>query len=86
MSNKIFSGHISKPLSAYEGLTVGIAFPKDFLIKQDYTFRGIGWLLLPLFIFIAMYFIWENWGKDEEVTLQTDVIRLEISAPQFQVI
>lgn len=71
-NNKLFSGYVIKPLSANEGLTVGIAFPKDFLIKPTYTFRGIGWLLLPLFVFIAMYFIWKKWGKDEAVILQTE--------------
>ena len=80
-NNKIFSGHIIKPLSAYEGLTVGIAFPKDFLTKPDYTFRGIGWLLLPVFILIAMYFIWKKWGKDEEVTLQTEYYPPENISP-----
>jgi uncharacterized membrane protein len=79
--NKIFSGRLIKPLSAYGGLTVGIAFPKDFLIKPGYTFRGIYWLLLPVFIFIAMYFIWKKWGKDEEVTLQTEYYPPENISP-----
>jgi uncharacterized membrane protein len=80
-NNKIFSGHIIKPLSAYEGLTVGIAFPKDFLIKPNYTFRGIGWLLLPVFVFFAMYLIWKKWGKDEEITLQTEYYPPENISP-----
>jgi uncharacterized membrane protein len=72
VGNKIFTGHVSKPLRANEGLTVGIAFPKDYLIKPDYIFRGIGWMALPILVFIAMYYSWKKWGKDEKVTVQTE--------------
>jgi uncharacterized membrane protein len=81
IGNKIFSGHSIQPLKAYEGLTVGISFPKDFLIKPDYRFRGIGWLVLPVFVFIAMFFIWKKWGKDEDVTVQTEYYPPENISP-----
>jgi uncharacterized membrane protein len=79
--NKIFSGHITKPLRANEGLTVGIAFPQDYLIKPDYTFRGIGWLALPIVAFIAMYYTWKKWGKDEKLTIQTEYYPPENISP-----
>ncbi|HSV11505.1 MAG TPA: DUF2207 domain-containing protein, partial [Hanamia sp.] len=79
--NKIFAGHISRALHANEGLTVGIAFPKDYLIKPDYTFRGIGWLALPILVFIAMYFTWKRWGKDDELTIQTEYYPPENISP-----
>ena len=92
--NKIFSGHLIKPLSAYvfadepklkivayEGLTVGISFPKDYLIKPNYTFRGIAWLLLPVLILTGMYLIWKKWGKDDKVTIQTEYYPPENISP-----
>ena len=79
--NKIFSGNTIQPLKAYEGLTVGISLPKDFLIKPDYRFRGIGWLVVPVLVFIAMLFIWKKWGKDEEITVQTEYYPPENISP-----
>jgi uncharacterized membrane protein YgcG len=78
--NKIFSGHTSA-LKPYEGITVGISFPEGYLIKPDYTFRGIWWLLLPVFVFLAMRFIWKKWGKDERVTIQTEYYPPENISP-----
>ena len=80
-ANKMFSGHTTKPLKAYEGLTVGISFPQGFLIKPNYTLLGIWWLLLPVFIFIGMYLIWKKWGKDEEVTVQVEYYPPENISP-----
>lgn len=79
--NRLFSGHTLKPLTAYEGLTVGIGFPGDFLTKPNYTFRGIGWLVLPVCIFLMMFFIWKKWGKDDEVTIQTEYYPPENVSP-----
>jgi len=79
--NKIFSGHTTKALKAYEGLTVGISFPQGFLIKPDYTFHGIWWLFLPALFFIGMYLIWKKWGKDEEVTIQVEFYPPENISP-----
>jgi uncharacterized membrane protein len=79
--NKIFSGHTTKSLNPNEGLTVGISFPNNFLIKQDYRFRGIYWLLLPFIVFPLMYFIWKKWGKDEKVTVQTEFYPPENISP-----
>lgn len=78
--NKIFSGHTSA-LKPYQGITVGISFPEGYLIKPDYTFRGIWWLLLPVFVFLAMRFIWKKWGKDEKVTVQTEYYPPENISP-----
>ena len=72
IGRKIFEGHSTKTLKPYEGITVGISFPKDFLIKRDYTFRGIWWLLLPLFIFFGMRLTWKKWGNDEQVMIQEE--------------
>ncbi|MEO9145253.1 MAG: DUF2207 domain-containing protein [Ginsengibacter sp.] len=81
INNQVFSGHTTRPLSAYEGVTVGISFPQNFLIKPDYRFRGIGWMLLPLFVLAGMFFIWKKWGKDDEVTVQTEYYPPENISP-----
>jgi len=80
-SNKILYGHTTQKLNRYEGLTVGISFPNGFLIKQNYTLRGIWWLLLPILVFIGMYLVWKKWGKDEEVTVQTEYYPPENVSP-----
>ncbi|HRF23828.1 MAG TPA: DUF2207 domain-containing protein, partial [Chitinophagaceae bacterium] len=54
------------------GVTVGIKFPKDFLVKQNYQLRGIKWLLFPLIALVAMFFIWKKWGKDDHITITTE--------------
>lgn len=79
--HKIFSGRTAHPLNAFEGVTIGIYFPKDFLVKPDYRFRGIGWLLLPLLVFAGMFFAWKKWGKDNEVTIQTEYYPPENISP-----
>jgi len=68
----VFAGVSTKALSAYEGITVGIRFPKGFLVQPDYRFRGIHWLLLPLAIFGLLLYVWKRWGKDEGITIQTE--------------
>lgn len=79
--NKIFSGHTTAILHANEGLTAGIRFPRDFLIQQNYSYRGIYWLLLPFLVFGAMLFIWEKWGKDKKMTVQTEFYPPENISP-----
>jgi uncharacterized membrane protein YgcG len=81
VDNKIFSGHTTQILNANEGLTIGIQFPKDFLTKPDYRFRGIGWVLIPILVFFIMFYIWKKWGKDDEVTLQTEYYPPENISP-----
>ena len=80
-SNKILYGHTIAKLDPYEGLTVGISFPKGFLIKQNYSLRGIWWIILPVIVFFGMFFIWKKWGKDEEVTVQTEYYPPENVSP-----
>ena len=72
INNQTLEGFTTQPLKGYEGITVGVRFPKDFLKQPDFKSRGIAWLLLPAFIFFLMYFIWKRWGKDESVTIQTE--------------
>ncbi|MDQ2862062.1 MAG: DUF2207 domain-containing protein, partial [Bacteroidota bacterium] len=79
--NKIFSGNTTQPLNNNEGVTIGISFPKDFLVKPDYRFLGIYWLLLPLIVFPLMFYVWKKWGKDEEVTVQTEFYPPENISP-----
>jgi uncharacterized membrane protein len=79
--NKIFSGSTTQPLQNNEGVTIGISFPKDFLVKPDYRFLGIYWLLLPLVVFPLMFFVWKKWGKDHEVTVQTEFYPPENISP-----
>jgi uncharacterized membrane protein YgcG len=70
--NKVFSGYTTKQLESNEGLTVGIRFPKDFLVRPNYRLRGIFWLLLPLIVFVLLFWAWRRWGKDEAVTIKTE--------------
>ncbi len=79
--NKTFSGHTKELLNAYEGLTVGISFPNDYLIKPDYRFNGIYWLLLPFIVFAGMFYTWKKWGKDQEVVVQTEFYPPENISP-----
>ena len=79
--NNIFSGRTTEQLNPNEGVTVGISFPKDFLIKPDYRFRGIYWLLLPFIVFAGMFYTWKKWGKDEAVTVQTEYYPPENISP-----
>lgn len=69
--NKLFSGNTTVPLQANQGLTVGIVFPANFLIQQNYMLHGMPWLLLPVLIFALMFWIWKKWGKDEMLTITT---------------
>ena len=78
---KIFSGHSTAALNPNEGLTIGISFPAGFLNQTNYTYRKIWWLLLPVFVFFMMYKIWEKWGKDEKVTVQTEFYPPENISP-----
>jgi uncharacterized membrane protein len=80
-NNKILSGHTTQPLNANEGITVGIRFPKDFLTEPDFRFRGLGWLVLPFLVFGGMFYTWKKWGKDDEVTVQTEYYPPENISP-----
>lgn len=70
-SNKLFTGSTTVPLEPNQGLTVGVVFPDQFLIKQNYMLRGLPWLLLPLIVFAFMLWIWRKWGKDESLPITT---------------
>jgi uncharacterized membrane protein len=70
--NKIFTGHTTMQLNNYEGVTIGIVFPKDFLTPQNYNLIGIGWLFMPVAVLIIMFLVWRRWGKDEKPTVQTE--------------
>ena len=81
ISNTIFSGHITRPLNANEGVTVGILFPQSFLDKPDYSLRGIYWLLLPILAFGGMFYVWKRWGKDDDIVIQTEFYPPENISP-----
>jgi len=81
LENKTFSGSTTQKLNNNEGLTVGISFPKDFLVQQDYRMLGINWLLLPLLVFGLMFLIWKRWGKDEKIIVQTEYYPPENMSP-----
>lgn len=70
--NRHFSGATTRQLESNEGLTVGIRFPKDFLVQQNYRLRGVFWLLLPVLVFMILFRVWKRWGKDEPVTIKTE--------------
>lgn len=80
-NRQMLSGHTTEILQPYEGLTVGIQFPKGFVIKPDFTYYRFGWLVLPILVFFTMFGIWKKWGKDEEVTIQTEFYPPENVSP-----
>ena len=71
-NNQVFSGSTTRKLGMYEGVTVGIRMPQGYLIKPNYSYRGIQWLLLPLLVLLGAYLAWRRWGKDEEVTIKAE--------------
>ena len=77
----IFSGSTTEQLNPNEGVTIGINFPKDYLVKPDYRFIGIYWLVLPFLAFAGMFYTWKKWGKDDEVTIQTEFYPPENISP-----
>lgn len=81
LDNKVFTGSTTKPLNAFEGLTIGIIFPKDFIIKQNYMLRGMYWILLPFIVFGLMFLIWRRFGKDEKLTITTEFYPPENISP-----
>ena len=80
-NNQILTGHTTELLKPNEGLTVGVRFPKGFLAKPDFTFYRFGWMILPILMFFMMYSVWKKWGKDEEVTVQTEFYPPENVSP-----
>ena len=79
--NAILRGSTTQILQPNEGVTVGIRFPKDYLTKPDYFFRGIYWLVLPFIVFALMFNVWKKWGKDDDVTIQTEFYPPENVSP-----
>lgn len=71
-NNRIFSGSTTEILGPREGVTIGIVFPKGYLNKPNYFYRNIQWLILPLLVFVIMFFIWYKYGKDDKVTVMTE--------------
>ncbi len=70
--NRIFTASTTKSLRSYEGVTVGVVFPKDYLTKQNFMLRGLKWLIMPAIVFFLMFVIWSKWGKDEKLTVTTE--------------
>lgn len=81
--NKTVSGSTTKTLNSNEGVTIGIRFPKGFLLQQDYRLKGIWWLLFPIVVFALFYYTWKRWGKDEKVTVQTEYYPPENISPSL---
>jgi len=71
-NNQTLSGSTTRQLGMNEGVTVGIRMPQGYLIKPNYSYRGMQWLLLPLLVFLGAYLAWRRWGKDEEVTIKAE--------------
>jgi len=70
--NKIFSGTTTVELGESKGLTVGIVFPDKFLTKPNFFFLHVKWMIMPAIVLVLMYLIWAKWGKDEDLTIQTE--------------
>lgn len=69
--NQKLSGHTTVQLQSNQGVTVGIVFPVDFLVKQNYMLKGMGWLVLPVLVFALMFWFWKKRGKDENMPIVT---------------
>ncbi len=70
--NRVLTGATTVPLQQEQGLTIGIVFPKGYLIQPNYFWRNVKWLLLPLLVFFICYYVWKRWGKDEKLTITTE--------------
>lgn len=88
------TGNTTSPLAPYtglsralpgpnQGLTIGISFPAGYLTQPDYRFLGIYWLVLPLVVLVSMYYVWHRWGKDDDITVQTEYYPPENSSPSI---
>lgn len=71
-NNQVFSGVTTRQLGQNEGVTIGIRLPDGYLVKQNYTFRGIYWMLLPVVVLVLTFLVWKRWGKDEDVTIKAE--------------
>lgn len=80
-NNQELKGVTTKDLNNHEGVTAGIRFPDQFLLKPDFANRGKGWLVLPFIVLAGMILIWRRWGKDEAVTVQTEFYPPENVSP-----
>ena len=80
-NDEVLSGHTTATLNPYEGLTVGIQFPKGFLNKPNFTFYRFGWLVLPILVFFVLYNVWKKWGKNEKLTIRTEFYPPESISP-----
>ena len=71
-ANKNLSGSTTRGLMYHEGLTIGIVFPDQYLVKPNYFLWNFKWMILPAIVLLLMYIVWSKWGKDEKITLQTE--------------
>lgn len=66
-------GETTKPLSPYEGVTVGIWFPQGFLKQGSFFFNLKLFFLnnylyfIPILVFIIFYLLWVKFGKDTKI-------------------
>lgn len=70
--NRIYEGKTTKTIKPGEFVTAGIVFPKGYLIKPNYMYRHVEWLILPLVVLIIMLLIWRKYGKDDQLTITTE--------------
>lgn len=70
-NHTILEGKSIAPLSPYEGITVGVSMPENFLVMPNYRNRGLAWVVVPVLVFVLMLGVWKKWGKDLPVTLIT---------------
>ena len=81
--NRIFNGSTLARLNNNEGVTIGIVFPQDYLVQVNYNLKGIGWLALPVVVFMMVFLTWRRWGKDEKPTVQTEYYPPENISPSI---
>lgn len=65
-------GNTTVSLASNEGVTVGITFPSGYLTEPNFFYYGVQWMIFPCLVLVIMFLIWRKWGKDDDVTIQTE--------------
>ncbi len=71
ISNRIISGYVNEPLPPYNGITVGIQFPKGIINLSLFQkikiifYNNISYFI-PIVIFLLLFVLWLIIGKDEK--------------------
>lgn len=71
ISDNVLQFKTKKPLSAGEGITASITFPKNIFIPYEPTFWEkyalFLWFIVPVAVFVVCFCLWKKYGKDPRI-------------------